>query len=387
MFLIGTTGISDNEIHLVDFDEDTMKVSSTILSHPFEISEMTTHPDHLPYVLTASRNEKRDKFVGLYQINDVDFGASLDDKAGSLEQKMVIHPNSIPEMSSSTEFTGFHWSTDNCLILTQNEILNFSLSNEQLLFKKRIIHEDGLENNKRLRKCVSNPHHAHDFAYCFHHTVQGYDMKSNKKTFNISHAHVEKVLDIDYNPNKMNQIATAGQDGRIKIWDLRQYDKPVLEMSHHSHWVTSVSYNKFHDQLLLSSSTDTLVHLFSIVSVSSAPTRPAASDFGDLETSDRFQDDDMMEQSGVSSALRIGGLASRTSGSVKVPSRFSSDDDDEHEGNYPIDGIVTTIDQHEDSVYAAQWSASDPWIFASMSVDGRVMFNFVPKEHKYKIIL
>lgn len=53
----------------------------------------------------------------------------------------------------------------------------------------------------------------------------------------------------------------------------------------------------------------------------------------------------------------------------------------------PTDGLVLVYDQHEDSVYAVEWSAADPWIFASLSYDGRLAVNMVPKEHKYKIIL
>lgn len=52
-----------------------------------------------------------------------------------------------------------------------------------------------------------------------------------------------------------------------------------------------------------------------------------------------------------------------------------------------VDGLVKTYEQHEDSVYNAAWSPSDPWIFASVSFDGRFVVNFVPQEHKYKIIM
>lgn len=51
------------------------------------------------------------------------------------------------------------------------------------------------------------------------------------------------------------------------------------------------------------------------------------------------------------------------------------------------DGLVQAYEEHEDSVYDVQWSPNDPWIFASISFDGRVLVNSCPKEHKYKIIL
>jgi WD40 repeat protein len=51
------------------------------------------------------------------------------------------------------------------------------------------------------------------------------------------------------------------------------------------------------------------------------------------------------------------------------------------------DGVVSLYEEHEDSVYAVEWSSSDPWIFASLSYDGRLVINRVPRATKYSIIL
>jgi WD40 repeat protein len=51
------------------------------------------------------------------------------------------------------------------------------------------------------------------------------------------------------------------------------------------------------------------------------------------------------------------------------------------------DGRVQALDDHEDSVYGLAWSVHDPWLFASMSYDGRVVVNKVPKNTKYKILI
>ena len=56
-------------------------------------------------------------------------------------------------------------------------------------------------------------------------------------------------------------------------------------------------------------------------------------------------------------------------------------------GGGDLDGRCHTYDEHEDSVYGLAWSAADPWLFASMSYDGRVVLNKVPKQTKYKILL
>ena len=50
------------------------------------------------------------------------------------------------------------------------------------------------------------------------------------------------------------------------------------------------------------------------------------------------------------------------------------------------DGVIQTFDDHEDSVYVAEWSAADPWTFASLSYDGRLVINQVPRNVKFKIL-
>ena len=52
-----------------------------------------------------------------------------------------------------------------------------------------------------------------------------------------------------------------------------------------------------------------------------------------------------------------------------------------------FDGVLSTFDQHEESVYTVAWSAADPWVFASLSNDGRTVISLVPNDVKYKIIL
>lgn len=51
------------------------------------------------------------------------------------------------------------------------------------------------------------------------------------------------------------------------------------------------------------------------------------------------------------------------------------------------DGLLKSYDQHEDSVYCAEWSNVDPWLFASLSYDGRMCINRVPKEYKLKLLM
>lgn len=51
------------------------------------------------------------------------------------------------------------------------------------------------------------------------------------------------------------------------------------------------------------------------------------------------------------------------------------------------DKIIATCDQHEDSVYCVEWSTANSWILASLSYDGRLLLNKVPKDEQLRILL
>lgn len=98
------------------------------------------------------------------------------------------------------------------------------------------------------------------------------------------------MRDLDYNPNKLYLIATGGDDCYVKFWyvlyplltregltpscpirDTRKSQEPLKVVKGHSHWVWNVEYNRFRDQLVLSSSTDSSVNLWKIATLSSDP--------------------------------------------------------------------------------------------------------------------
>jgi WD40 repeat protein len=136
---------------------------------------------------------------------------------------------------------------------------------------------------------------------------------------------------VDYNCNKPHTVLTAGEDRLLRLWDLRQTKSPLKILSAHSHWVCSAKYNPFHDQLLASGGSDSIVNLWRIASCSSAPWL------------------------GSESGSPAKGDTESTSGS-------SSD---------PPDIKVRSIDQHEDSVLSIAWSPADAWMYCSLSFDGR----------------
>ena len=195
-----------------------------------------------------------------------------------------------------------------------------------------------------------NPHHgAKQFAVAAGQNILSWDVRANEMSFQIENAHSQLVRDLDFNPNKQYFMATCGDDCHVKFWDVRQPSTPVAVINdQHSHWIWSTRFNPFHDQLVLSCGSDSRVILYNKASISSEP-------FG------HFADDEDDSDAETSST--------------------------KEEKEPPKDGLISSYDEHEDSVYAVEWSAADPWSFASLSYDGRVVINKVPKKVKFDILL
>ncbi|KAJ1994932.1 Protein tssc1 [Coemansia spiralis] len=169
-------------------------------------------------------------------------------------------------------------------------------------------------------------------------SVRTWDTRTRQPLLTIHHAHT-KARSLAFNPVVPYMLASGGN--MVRIWDMRSPSSALLEIDNHSHWVLGIEFNPSHDQLLLSAGSDGLVNLESVVSASSAQ-------------------------------LVAGGAL---------------DTDSDTQSCEAVDGLVAQFDDHETSVYAAHWSVADPWIFASLSFDGRLVINTVPREEKYKILL
>jgi len=186
-----------------------------------------------------------------------------------------------------------------------------------------------IPSNGRLFAGAMDPLHANLMAVANETSIKGYDFRAPKEAYSIDKAHSEGVRDIDFNPNKAYYLASGGDDCKLKFWDVRNVKEPVKVFTGHSHWIWCVRYNRYHDQLVITSSSDHLVKLWNIESISSAR-------------------------------------------------------DDEEESHKPKrkkeDSLIKTFEEHEDSVYSVAWGTSN-WLFASLSYDGRVVINYVPKEY------
>ena len=189
-----------------------------------------------------------------------------------------------------------------------------------------------------------NPHqNCQQFATVNEYHVRGWDTKTMKQSWSFENPGNQVVRSLDFNPNKQYYLVSGGDDAALRFWDIRSLKKCLAVRNDHSHWVWTARYNQYHDQLVLSSSSDGHVVLSAMTSISSEPQGHLIED----------EDDD-------------------EDGGMKEPSLE--------------DGKIRTFDDHEDSVYCAEWSATDPWVFASLSYDGRLVVNHVPRNIKFRIL-
>lgn len=171
-----------------------------------------------------------------------------------------------------------------------------------------------------------DPHDHNALALTCDSSVLLWDLRTMQKTNSIEHAHVRNL---DYDMKTKHMLATAEDESGIHLWDLRMLKFPVLELPGHAHWTWTVKYNPEYEGLILSGGTDSAVNLW-------LASPPASENLG-------------------------------SESSTKSPIKQSY-------------RLLNSYTDYEDSVYGLAWSSREPWIFASLSYDGRVVVESI-KSH------
>ena len=221
-----------------------------------------------------------------------------------------------------------------------------------------------------------DPHHANEVAAAVDGSVLCFDLRLCERTHVVERAVLGDdgagaglcVRALSYNPNKPWFIATGGDDFRVRCWDLRKANGgPVKTLEGHSHWVTGVAYNPFHDQLLLSCGSDAQTNLWRVSSISSAPL---------LE----LDEAEGGEVSGAGEGASGDGQSAPGTSELQ-PARHRA------EPRLAADAALRVQRDNGESVCAIAWSMRTAWVYASLSYDGKVIVSQVPSAEKYKILL
>jgi len=190
---------------------------------------------------------------------------------------------------------------------------------------------------QRIFTASLSPNHANQMATANDSTIKGWDFRQATATYTMEKAHSAAIRDLDFNPNRAYVLSSCGDDMAVKFWDVRNTKEPIKILNAlHQHWIWSVKHNKLHDQLVITSSSDHQVKLWNVASICSA-----------LNSKDSLHDDEH-----------------RT-----LNKRIMED----HQ--------IKSFEEHEDSVYSVAWGAASIWMFASLSYDGRLVINRVPKDY------
>ncbi|KZC14191.1 PREDICTED: protein TSSC1 [Dufourea novaeangliae] len=347
-FLVGTQSLkfNNNQVHLVELHEETGGLKTQVFHHPIgEIWSLQASPSD-PNIFITCYNSLSDD--GSCQMKGAIWKLpELKEYTNDVEDLKKLADIDTTSYGTNLKTIAYH-PTDSLKavsVVDNNFILWDLADNGPEVVSCGTLASKG---QPRFTNGKWNPHNGcNQFVTLNENNVRGWDFRSpSEPSWTILSAHSQIIRDLDFNANRQYFLSTCGDDGYMKFWDIRSPKEPVLSRMEHSHWVWSIRINRFHDQLVLTSSSDSRVILCSIASISSEPFGHVVPPEDDCIQNDYSCKKDKLE-----------------------------------------DGVVGRYEEHEDSVYAVEWSSADPWTFASLSYDGRLVLNKVPRKYKYQILL
>lgn len=362
-FLVGTQSLRRaNQVQLIEFDDDTSLVSKQTFEHPDgEVWRIIAAPQSPDLIATVYNNTQ--DFCGEYgaaiwrlPLEGTQAGVTDDPRSGieQVEKVCSLDPWEEGEKRSGScstpgaQMWEVVWALEDdsrMITLVDNRLLLWDVAaagKSAKMVSSAVV--EGRSSNS-LGRGRWYPHQQGSQVAATHGpNVRAWDIRTMKPSWTIEGAHTQLVRDLDFNPNMQYYLVTCGDDCLSKFWDIRNSSQPLQTLGDHSHWVWSVRYNASYDQLVLSCSSDQRVVLSNVPSIASQP-------FGTLvdQEDNADKDKDKSEPTQAEEA-----------------------------------GVIQVYDDHEDSVYAVEWSSADFWTFASLSYDGRLVINKVPRSIKYK---
>ncbi|KAK9511825.1 hypothetical protein O3M35_000413 [Rhynocoris fuscipes] len=335
-FMVGTQTlkIASNQIHIVEVCDDTGVLSAQTFSHP---SGELWHLHWSPH--------DSQLFSACYNTITEDQGTSMKCAIYSIHKGEENEENKLETINvfdteSEAKVSFFHPNDSSKLLIVSDSkfgIWDIANGTPTETFKKPVQAKGGSKmSNGKWNPLESGA----AVATIQESSVKGWDLRSSKEVWSIDQPESPIIRDMDYNRNRQHILCTCGDDGRLKIWDTRAVERgPVLALpGTHTHWAWAVRYNLVHDELLLSCGSDSCCRLW------------------------------------------WAGAAASESAPPPYETITSSPPTESARQQIYADGPLHDFTTSDDSVYTVEWSAVDPWTFAFLSYDGRLIIHRVPKE-------
>ncbi|XP_052189200.1 WD repeat-containing protein DWA2-like isoform X2 [Diospyros lotus] len=309
-FIAGTLSLKEeNEVHLIRLSSGgTELVCEGLFSHPNEIWDLACCPFD-QRIFSTVFSTGESYGAAIWQIPEL---------YGQSNSPQLEHIGSLDAHNSKIKCT-LWWPSgrlDKLISIDEQNLYLWSLDSSRKTAQVQAQESSGMLHY--LSGGAWDPHDLNSVASTCESSIQFWDLRTMKRANSIEHAHVHNV---DYDPKKKYILVTAEDESAIHIWDLRMAKVPILELPGHSHWTWSVRCNPEYDGLILSAGTDSAVNLW----LASPPSS-----------------DDITSESLAESPTKR------------------------------ADPLLNSYSDYEDSVYGIAWSSREPWIFASLSYDGRV---------------
>ncbi|VYS46685.1 unnamed protein product [Arabidopsis thaliana] len=314
-FLTGTLSLKEeNEVHLLRLSSGGSElICEGLFSHPNEIWDLASCPFDQRIFSTVFSTGES-------------FGAAIwqiPELYGQLNSPQLERVASLDAHVGKINCV-LWWPSGRCdklISIDEQNIFLWSLDCSKK--SAEVLSKDSAGMLHSLSGGAWDPHDVNAVAVTGESSVQFWDLRTMKKVNSIEHAHVRGV---DYNPKREHILVTAEDESGIHVWDLRKAKVPVQELPGHTHWTWAVRCNPEYDGLILSAGTDSVVNLWYASATSS---------------------DDKTSESPVESTRQR------------------------------VNPLLNSYTDYEDSVYGLAWSSREPWVFASLSYDGRVIIESV----------
>lgn len=314
-FLTGTLSLKEeNEVHLLRLTSGGSElICEGLFSHPNEIWDLSSCPFDQRIFSTVFSTGES-------------FGAAIwqiPELYGQLNSPQLERVASLDAHVGKINCV-LWWPSGRCdklISMDEQNIFLWSLDSSNK--SAEVLSKDSAGMLHSLSGGAWDPHDVNAVAATGESSVQFWDLRTMKKVNSIERAHVRGV---DYNPKREHILITAEDESGIHVWDLRKAKTPVQELPGHTHWTWAVKCNPEYDGLILSAGTDSAVNLW---------------------------------------------YASASSTNDKAP------ESPVESTRQRVNLLLNSYTDYEDSVYGLAWSSREPWVFASLSYDGRVVIESV----------